>query len=152
MRVQLIRHFKTCTTDIYLHKDCAHVGLIVHAPVSPHALALSIPDTACVPAHGHACAKQYVGKSQSCMVISLHELMMLFVCRTLHHSGVVVQGLVVLQSLRDHSVGNAKMLEENLQKEATARCGRKQASRTRRQYRIHTIRALRPTPPSPHSS
>ena len=33
MRVQLIRHFKTCTTDIYLHKDCAHVGLIVHAPV-----------------------------------------------------------------------------------------------------------------------
>ena len=33
-RVQLIRHFKICTTDIYLHNDCAHVGLSVHAPVS----------------------------------------------------------------------------------------------------------------------
>ena len=34
VRVQLIRHFKTCTTDIYLQKDCAHVGLSVHAPAS----------------------------------------------------------------------------------------------------------------------
>ena len=34
VRVQLIRHFEPCTTDIYLHNDCAHVGLIVHAPVA----------------------------------------------------------------------------------------------------------------------
>ena len=34
VRVQLIRQFKTCTTDIYLHNDCAHVELSVHAPVS----------------------------------------------------------------------------------------------------------------------
>ena len=33
VRVQLIRHFKTCTTDIYLQNECAHVGLSVHAPV-----------------------------------------------------------------------------------------------------------------------
>ena len=33
MRVQLIRHFKTCTTDSYLQNECAHVGLSVHAPV-----------------------------------------------------------------------------------------------------------------------
>ena len=32
VRVQLIRHFKTCTTDIYLQNDCAYVGLSVHAP------------------------------------------------------------------------------------------------------------------------
>ena len=25
--------FKTCTTDIYLQNECAHVGLSVHAPV-----------------------------------------------------------------------------------------------------------------------
>ena len=31
VRVQ-IRHFKTCTTDIYLQNECAHVGLSVHAP------------------------------------------------------------------------------------------------------------------------
>ena len=31
--VQLIRHFKTCTTDIYLQNECAHVGLSLHAPV-----------------------------------------------------------------------------------------------------------------------
>eukprot|EP01048_Picozoa_sp_COSAG05_P019806 COSAG05_NODE_3204_length_2245_cov_3.080615_3_plen_191_part_00 len=35
VRVQLIRHVKTCTTDIYLHNECAHVGLSVHAPVGP---------------------------------------------------------------------------------------------------------------------
>ena len=34
VRVQIIRHFKTCTTDIYLQNECAHVGLSVHAPVS----------------------------------------------------------------------------------------------------------------------
>ena len=33
VRVQLIRHFKTCTADIYLHNECAHVGLSIHAPV-----------------------------------------------------------------------------------------------------------------------
>ena len=33
VRVQIIRHFKACTTDIYLHNDCAHVGSSVHAPV-----------------------------------------------------------------------------------------------------------------------
>ena len=33
VRLQLIRHFKTCTTDIYLHNECAHVGLSVDAPV-----------------------------------------------------------------------------------------------------------------------
>ena len=33
VRVQIIRHFETCTTDIYLHHDCAHVGLSTHAPV-----------------------------------------------------------------------------------------------------------------------
>ena len=33
VRVQLIRHFKTCKTDIYLQNKCAHVGLSVHAPV-----------------------------------------------------------------------------------------------------------------------
>ena len=34
VRVQLIiRHLKTCTTDIYIHNDCAHVGLSIHAPV-----------------------------------------------------------------------------------------------------------------------
>ena len=33
VRLQLIRHFKTCTTDIYLHNECAHVGLSIHAPV-----------------------------------------------------------------------------------------------------------------------
>ena len=33
MRVQLIRHFETCTTDIYIHNECAHVGLSVRAPV-----------------------------------------------------------------------------------------------------------------------
>ena len=35
VRVRLIRHFKTCTTDIYLQNECAHVGLSVHAPVDP---------------------------------------------------------------------------------------------------------------------
>ena len=34
VRVQLIRHFKTCTTDIYLHIECEHVGLSIHAPVA----------------------------------------------------------------------------------------------------------------------
>ena len=33
MRVQIIRHCKTCMTDIYLQNECAHVGLSVHAPV-----------------------------------------------------------------------------------------------------------------------
>ena len=33
VRLQLIRHFKTCTTDIYLHNECAHVGLSIDAPV-----------------------------------------------------------------------------------------------------------------------
>ena len=34
VRVQLtIRIFKTCTTEIYLQTECAHVGLSVHAPV-----------------------------------------------------------------------------------------------------------------------
>ena len=33
VRVQLIRHFKPCTTDIFLHNECAHVGLSIHAPV-----------------------------------------------------------------------------------------------------------------------
>ena len=33
VRVQLIRHFKPCTTDIYLHNECAHVGLSIRAPV-----------------------------------------------------------------------------------------------------------------------
>ena len=28
----LIRHVKTCTTDIYLHNECAHVGLSIDAP------------------------------------------------------------------------------------------------------------------------
>ena len=34
MRVQLIGHFKTCMTDIYLHILCAHIQLYPHAPVS----------------------------------------------------------------------------------------------------------------------
>ena len=33
VRLQLIRHVKTCTTDIYLHNECAHVGLSIDAPV-----------------------------------------------------------------------------------------------------------------------
>jgi len=33
VRLQLILHFKTCTTDIYLHNECAHVGLSIDAPV-----------------------------------------------------------------------------------------------------------------------
>ena len=33
VRVQIIRHVKTCMTDIYLQNECAHVGLSVHAPV-----------------------------------------------------------------------------------------------------------------------
>ena len=33
VRVQLIRHLKTCTTDIYLNNDCAHVGSSIHAPI-----------------------------------------------------------------------------------------------------------------------
>ena len=34
VRVQLIRHVKTCcTTEIYIQHGCAHVGLSVHAPV-----------------------------------------------------------------------------------------------------------------------
>ena len=33
VRVQLIRHLKTCTTDIFLHHECAHGRLSVHAPV-----------------------------------------------------------------------------------------------------------------------
>ena len=33
VRLQLIRHFKTCTTEIYLHNECAHVGLSIDAPV-----------------------------------------------------------------------------------------------------------------------
>ena len=34
LRVHLIRHCnKACTTDVYLHHECAHVGLSVHAPV-----------------------------------------------------------------------------------------------------------------------
>ena len=33
VRLQLIRHVKTCTTDIYLHNERAHVGLSTHAPV-----------------------------------------------------------------------------------------------------------------------
>ena len=33
VRVQIIRHLKTCTTDVYLQNECAHVGLSVHAPV-----------------------------------------------------------------------------------------------------------------------
>ena len=32
VRVQLLRHFKTCTTDIELQNECAHVGLSVHVP------------------------------------------------------------------------------------------------------------------------
>ena len=95
-------------TEIYLHFVFAHYGLYGNAPVSPHALALSVPRYCVVYLH-----------------TSWHELTMRFACRTLHHSGVVVQGLVVLQSLRDHSVGHAEMLEENVQKEAIARCGRK---------------------------
>ena len=39
VRVQIIRHFKTCKTDIYLQNECAHVGLSVHAPV--HELGLT---------------------------------------------------------------------------------------------------------------
>ena len=35
VRVQLIRTFKTCTTDIYLRNECAHVGLSIHAPLMP---------------------------------------------------------------------------------------------------------------------
>ena len=31
VRLQLIRHVKTCTTDIYLHNERAHVGLSGHA-------------------------------------------------------------------------------------------------------------------------
>ena len=33
VRVQLIRHSKTCMTEIHLHNECAHVGLSIHAPV-----------------------------------------------------------------------------------------------------------------------
>eukprot|EP01048_Picozoa_sp_COSAG05_P007394 COSAG05_NODE_520_length_9047_cov_2.500224_10_plen_104_part_00 len=33
VRVQLIRHSKTCMTEIQLHNECAHVGLSIHAPV-----------------------------------------------------------------------------------------------------------------------
>ena len=33
VRVQLIGHLKTCTTDIYIKNECAHVGLSIHAPV-----------------------------------------------------------------------------------------------------------------------
>ena len=33
VRVQLIRHFQTCASDIHLQNECAHVGLSVHAPV-----------------------------------------------------------------------------------------------------------------------
>ena len=40
VRVQLIRHFKTCKTDIYLQNKCAHVGLSVHAPVALAAMRL----------------------------------------------------------------------------------------------------------------
>ena len=32
VRVQLIRHLKTCTTDIYIQNECAHVGLSGNAP------------------------------------------------------------------------------------------------------------------------
>ena len=39
VRVQIIRHFKTCMTDIYLQNECAHVGLSVHAPALS-----SVPD------------------------------------------------------------------------------------------------------------
>ena len=31
-RLQLIRHFKTRTNDIYLYNECAHVGLAIDAP------------------------------------------------------------------------------------------------------------------------
>ena len=33
VRVQIIRHVKSCTADIYIQNDCAHVGVSVHAPV-----------------------------------------------------------------------------------------------------------------------
>ena len=41
MRVQLIRYFKTFTTDIYIQNDCAHVGLSVHVPVGTNYITLT---------------------------------------------------------------------------------------------------------------
>eukprot|EP01048_Picozoa_sp_COSAG05_P012670 COSAG05_NODE_1287_length_5276_cov_10.526173_4_plen_165_part_00 len=42
VRVQLIRHLKTCTTEVYIQNECAHVGLSIHAPVGalrrPHSV------------------------------------------------------------------------------------------------------------------
>ena len=42
VRVQLIRHSKTCTTDIYIQNECAHVGLSIHAPVCQSILCLRL--------------------------------------------------------------------------------------------------------------
>eukprot|EP01048_Picozoa_sp_COSAG05_P019805 COSAG05_NODE_3204_length_2245_cov_3.080615_2_plen_177_part_00 len=47
VRVQLIRHLKTCTADIYIHNECAHVGLSIHAPMYP-IVATQLAATACM--------------------------------------------------------------------------------------------------------
>ena len=39
--LQLIRHFNTCTTDIYLQNECAHVGL--SSTSVPQAIQLPLP-------------------------------------------------------------------------------------------------------------
>ena len=51
---------KTCTTDIYLQNDCAHVGLSVHAPVETLA--------ACPPTHAR---QQHNPQRSTCWVASL---------------------------------------------------------------------------------
>ena len=43
MRAELIGHFETCVTDIYLHILCAHGRLYSHAPVVCELLADSDP-------------------------------------------------------------------------------------------------------------
>ena len=58
MRLQLIRHLKTCTTDIYLRNECARVGLSIDAPVSKAAIAIDVcPALVAIMHHGFVAAE-----------------------------------------------------------------------------------------------